>query len=116
MRAGWFWVAILCMFAWVTNIFVDCSCSCSVEIDPLGQVTIPSNWTSIGADTFSCCYMKMVNISIPSSVTRIEDSTFAHSSFVNVSLPDSITYIGPQHSDCEYLQWVRLLQNAGSQL
>lgn len=49
--------------------------------------------TAVGEEAFSGC-SGLLSISIPDSVTRIDDWAFAYTHLTSVSIPDSVTYIG----------------------
>ena len=49
--------------------------------------------TAVAEEAFSGC-SGLLSISIPDSVTRIDDWAFAYTHLTSVSIPDSVTYIG----------------------
>ena len=49
--------------------------------------------TSIGYNAFMGC-TSMISVTIPDSITTIEDQAFAYSGILEIEIPDSVTYIG----------------------
>ncbi|MEE6208371.1 MAG: leucine-rich repeat domain-containing protein, partial [Alphaproteobacteria bacterium] len=49
---------------------------------------------SINPSAFSDCH-KLTSVTIPNSVTYIDDSAFRNTALTSVTIPSSVTYIGP---------------------
>ena len=55
-------------------------------------VVVESGVTSIGAYAFNGCNA-LTNVTIPNSVTRIEELAFGYTGLTNIEIPNSVTYI-----------------------
>lgn len=68
--------------------------------------TIPADVTVIGPEAFSRS-QNLVAVTIPSSVTRIEDNAFFYSRLKAIVIPDTVTYVGVSaFADCDSLKTV----------
>ena len=68
--------------------------------------TIPADVTVIGPEAFSRS-QNLVAVTIPSSVTRIEDNAFFYSRLKSIVIPDTVTYVGVSaFADCDSLKTV----------
>ena len=65
----------------------------TLNIGVNGDVTIPHGVTRIGRNAFYGC-SGLTSVTIPDSVTDIEDSAFAQSGLTSVTIPNSVTKIG----------------------
>lgn len=74
-----------------------------------GDVTIPSNVTSIGDGVFSF-NEKLTNVTIPNSVTSIGDAVFSDCiNLPNVTIPSNVASIGVDaFNTCTSLAWVSI--------
>jgi hypothetical protein len=60
-----------------------------------GDYIVPSSVTTIGTYSFTC--NRLINITIPLSVTTIEDQSFSESlGLLSILIPSSVTFIGNQ--------------------
>jgi hypothetical protein len=60
-----------------------------------GDYIVPSSVTTIGTYSFTC--NRLINITIPLSVTTIEDQAFSESlGLLSILIPSSVTFIGNQ--------------------
>ena len=75
----------------------------------LVEINIPSSVTKIGSYSFNMCY-SLSNIIIPSSVTMIDDYAFCGcNSLREIAIPPSVTHIGSYvFSQCEKLEKVAI--------
>ena len=69
--------------------------ACAIEPDANGHVTIPDDWTSIASYAFSSCTSQpLTSITIPDTVTSIDNNAFANSGLQTLTIPDSVTSLG----------------------
>ena len=72
------------------------------------KIVIEDGVTSIGNSAFSNC-RSLTSITIPNSVTSIEDYAFENCSLTNITIPDSVTSIGTSAFDsCSSLKTISL--------
>lgn len=72
----------------------------------LTSVTLPATTQSIGYAAFAGCY-QLRSVTLPASVTFIDDYAFAGTALTSVDIPETVLYMGKGvYSRCEQLQSV----------
>lgn len=73
----------------------------------LTSIDIPDGVTTIGLQAFGDCRM-LTSIKLPSSLTRIEDWTFANAGLLKVEIPEGVTFIGANALGCPNMKTVTI--------